>query len=360
MKAVVLVGGEGTRLRPLTLSTPKPMLPVAEVVMIERVVAHLGGHGIDEVILSMGYRPDAFVSTFPEGTCAGVRLTYAVEPHRLDTAGGIAFAARLAGLDETFVVMNGDVLADLDLGELIAFHRDRGCEATIALTPVDDPSAFGVVPTDERGRVTAFIEKPSASDAPTNLINAGFYVFEPAVIDRVPVDSVMHLESEVFPRMVEEGALFALASPLYWTDTGTPALYLQANLDYVRGLRGSPPAPGAKEREPGVWTLGAGVIDGSVVGASLVGDAVYVASGAAVEASVLGAGARVEAGAVVRGSLLLPGAVVGAGAVVERSIIGEGAVIGETASLSELTVVQGRASVAPGAALSGGRVAVHS
>ena len=200
MKAVVLVGGEGTRLRPLTFSTPKPMLPVAEVTMIERVVAHLGRHGIDEVILSMGYKPDAFLAAFPEGSCNGVRLTYAVEPQRLDTAGGIAFAARLAGLDETFVVMNGDVLSDLDLTELVAFHRERGGEATIALTPVDDPSAFGVVPTDEQGRVTAFIEKPPADEAPTNNINAGFYVFEPSVIDRVPVDAVMHLESEVFPQ----------------------------------------------------------------------------------------------------------------------------------------------------------------
>lgn len=360
MKAVVLVGGEGTRLRPLTFSTPKPMLPVAEVVMIERVVSHLGRHGIDEVVLSMGYRPDAFLSAFPEGTCSGVRLAYAVEPERLDTAGGIAFAARLAGLDETFVVMNGDVLSDLDLAELIAFHRDRGGEATIALTPVEDPSAFGVVPTDESGRVTAFLEKPPVDQAPTNLINAGFYVFEPSVIDRVPVDSVMHLESQVFPRMVEEGALYGLPSTLYWTDTGTPALYLKANLDYVRGLRGDPPAPGAKHRHSGVWTLGAGVLDGKIVGPSLVGDAVYVASGALVEESVLGAGARVESGAVVRRSLLLPGAVLRPGATVEHSIVGDGAVIGEGASLSDLSVVQGRATVEAGAAVSGGRVAVPS
>lgn len=355
----MLVGGEGTRLRPLTFSTPKPMLPVAEVAMIERVVAHLGRHGVDEVILSMGYKPDAFLAAFPEGTCNGVRLTYAVEPQRLDTAGGIAFAARLAGLDETFVVMNGDVLSDIDLGELIAFHRERGGEATIALTPVDDPSAFGVVPTDDHGRVMAFIEKPSADEAPTNNINAGFYVFEPSVIERVPVDAVMHLESEVFPRMVEEGVLFALPTSLYWTDTGTPPLFLQASLDYVRGLRGDAPAPGAKEREPGVWTLGASVIDGDVVAPCLVGDAAYVAAGATVEESVVGGGCRVEAGAKVTRSVLLPGSVVHAGAVVDHSIIGEGAVIGNDAEVRELTVVQGRATVDDGATVAGGRIGVE-
>lgn len=356
MKAVVLVGGEGTRLRPLTFTTPKPMLPVAEVPMIERVVGHLAGHGIDEVVLSMGYRPDAFLAAFPEGTCSGVRLSYAVEPERLDTAGGIAFAARAAHLDEAFVVVNGDVLSDLDVSELVAFHRERGGEATIALTPVDDPSAFGVVPTDERGKVTAFIEKPSREDAPTNFINAGFYVLEPRALDRIPVDTPMSIEREVFPPLVADGQLYALGSSLYWTDTGTPALYLQASLDYARGLRGDPPAPGAKAREPGVWTLGAGVIDGTVLPSSLIGDAAFVAGAATVEESVVGAGARVEGDAVVRHSLLLPGAVVHAGAVVEHSIIGEGAVVGAGATVTDLTVVQGRAVIEDGVALSGERV----
>lgn len=357
MRAVVLVGGEGTRLRPLTLSTPKPMLPVAEVPMIERVVAHLAGHGIDEVVLSMGYRPDAFLAAFPEGTCSGIRLTYAVEPERLGTAGGIAFAARAAGLHETFVVVNGDVLSDFDLSELVDFHRERGGEATIALTPVDDPSAFGVVPTDGSGRVTAFIEKPAREEAPTNNINAGFYVLEPSVLDRIPPDTAMSIEHEVFPPLVADGVLFALASSLYWTDTGTPPLYLQANLDYARGRRGDVPAPGAKEKRDGVWTLGAGVIDGDVQPSSLIGDAAFIASAATVEESVIGGGARVEGDAVVRNSLLLPGAVVQAGARVEHSIIGEGAVIGSGAIVTELTVVQGRAVVEPGAALAGERVA---
>jgi NDP-sugar pyrophosphorylase family protein len=356
MRAVVLVGGEGTRLRPLTLTTPKQMLPVAEVPMIERVMGHLADHAVDEAVLSMGYRPDSFLAAFPDNTCAGVKLTYAVEPDPLDTAGGIAFAARATGVEETFLVVNGDVLTDLDLTALIAFHGARSAEATIALTPVDDPSAFGVVPTDARGQVTAFIEKPPAGEAPTNLINAGFYVLEPSVLDRVPVDGRMNIEREVFPGLVDAGVCFALASAGYWIDTGTPSLYLRANLDYVRGLRGEPPAPGAKQRAAGVWTLGAAVIYGALVAPTLVGDAAYIAGGAHVEESIVGAGARVEGDASVRGSVLLPGAVVHEGARVVDSIVGEGAVVGAGASLEGCTVVQGRASVEAGSVLAGERV----
>src|SRR5256885_799585 len=151
LRAVVLVGGEGTRLRPLTWTTPKQMLPVAEVPMIERVLAHLADHGVDEAVLSLGYRPDAFITAFPDGRCAGVKLTYAVEPEPLDTAGAIRFAAHHAGIAERFLAVNGDVLTDVDIGALVAFHHARGAEATIHLTRVDDPSRFGVVPTADDG-----------------------------------------------------------------------------------------------------------------------------------------------------------------------------------------------------------------
>ncbi len=154
MLAVVLVGGEGTRLRPLTLTTPKQMLPVVGVPMLERVIGHLAAHGVDRAVLSLGYLPDAFLETYPDGRAAGIELTYAVEPEPLDTAGAVRFAASRAGIAETFVVVNGDVLTDLDLTGLVSFHRDRGAEGTIALHPVADPSAFGVVPTDDDGRVS--------------------------------------------------------------------------------------------------------------------------------------------------------------------------------------------------------------
>jgi mannose-1-phosphate guanylyltransferase len=361
VKAVVLVGGQGTRLRPLTLSTPKPMLPIVEVPMIERVAAHLAAHGVDEIVLSMGYRPDAFVEAFPDGMAGGARLSYAVEPEPLDTGGGIAFAARHAGLDagdEPFLVVNGDVLSDWDLGALVAFHRSRGAEATIALTPVPDPSAFGVVDSDGDGRVRAFVEKPAPGTAPSNHVNAGFYVFEPRVVSRMPVDTPLHVEGVTFPAMAADGVLYAMASDAYWTDTGTASLFLQANLDVVAGLprNAVPVAPGAAQRNDGVWLAGGPVIDGTVESPAFVGEAAYVGSGATVARSVIGAGARVERGALVEGSVLLPGALVHQGAEVRGSIVGAGAVIGEGARLSGLTVVQGGAEVAGGAVLDGERV----
>ncbi len=160
MRAVVLVGGLGTRLRPLTTSMPKQMLPVVHLPMVERVLAHLALHGIEDAVLSLGYRPDAFVSAYPDGHCAGVSMHYAVEPEPRDTAGAVRFAADHAGIEERFLVVNGDILTDLDVGKLIKFHDRNGAEGTIALHQVDDPSAFGVVPTDHDGRVAAFIEKP--------------------------------------------------------------------------------------------------------------------------------------------------------------------------------------------------------
>ena len=215
MRAVVLVGGEGTRLRPLTLTSPKQMLPVVGVPMIERVLGHLASHGIDEAVLSLGYLPNAFMQAYPDGAAAGVRLIYAVEPEPLDTAGALRFAAKFGGITETFVVVNGDVLTDLDLTGLVAFHRKRGAEGTIALHPVDDPSSFGVVPTDANGRVTAFVEKPPRDEAPTNEINAGTYVLEASVLDRIPEGGRVSIERETFPAMVRDGSLFAaLRRPL--------------------------------------------------------------------------------------------------------------------------------------------------
>lgn len=354
MRAVVLVGGEGTRLRPLTFTTPKQLLPVAEVTMIERVVSHLAAHGVDDVVLSMGYRPDAFLSMFPENRCAGVVLNYAVEPSPLDTAGAILFAARHAAIESTFLVVNGDVLTDMDLGALVEFHRLRKGEATISLVPVEDPSRFGVVPTDEGGRVSAFIEKPLPGEAPTNLINAGTYVLEPRVLDRIAPDRRASIERETFPSLVAEGSLFALASTSYWIDAGTPLEYRRANLDLLAGRRGEPPAPGARPAGERAWHLGGPVVDAPSTPGSLIGDAAFVGRKADVRDSVVGAGARVE-DASVSGSVLLPGAVVHNGATVTDSILGAGAVVGKGATVTGLAVVGDGARVAAGAHLDGVR-----
>lgn len=329
----MLVGGFGTRLRPLTLTTPKQMLPVAGRPMIEGVLGHLRDHGVDEVVLSLGYRPDAFTEAFPDATCAGVRLVYAVEPEPLDTAGAIAFAARHAGIDERFLVVNGDVLTDLDVRALVAFHDAAGAEGTIALTPVEDPSQFGVVPTDEDGRVQAFIEKPPPGEAPTNLINAGYYVLEASVLDRVPPGRKVNIERVTFPAIVADGRLYAKADGAYWLDVGTPERLLQASLDLLTGVR--PGGPGAD-----VLRCGAATVD----------------VGATVARSVLGDGCHLHDGSVVEDSVLLPGVVVGKGATVRRSVLGAGVVVGEGASVTELSVLGDGVTVEPGDDLVGVRL----
>ncbi|TMM10028.1 MAG: NDP-sugar synthase, partial [Actinobacteria bacterium] len=266
------------------------------------------------------------------------------------------FAASHGGIDDTFLVVNGDVLTDLDVSALVRFHRQRGAEASISLTPVDDPSRFGVVPTDADGRVLAFIEKPEPGRAPTNMINAGAYVLEPSVLDRIDRERRVSIERETFPAMVEAGRLFALASDSYWIDAGTPAQYLQAHRDLLSGARPGPPAPGAREAAPGVWVLGAPVIDGEVRPDSLIGAGARVASGACVVDSVVGAGARVDAGASLAGSVLLPGAAVAAGAAVDDSVVGTQAVIGESAVVRDLSVVGAGVVIDAGARVEGDRV----
>ena len=328
-RAVVLVGGFGTRLRPLTLNAPKQMLPVCGVAMLERVVARLGEYGVEEAVLSLGYRPDAFQEAYADNRCGGVQLSYAIEPEPLDTAGAIAFAARAAGIDETFFAFNGDVLTDLDLNALAETHQRSGGEATIHLMPVDDPSRFGVVPTDDDGRVLEFVEKPPPGEAPSNWINAGSYVLEPSVLDRINPGERSSIEREVFPAIAAEGKLFAFQSDVYWLDAGTPEAYVQAHLDELDGRRGTPPTPGA----------------GSTVDAT-----------AEVKRSYVGAGCTIAANASVTESVLMDGVTVEAGARIDRSIVAAGSTIGSGASVTDLTVVGFDQAVDSGASLADARV----
>ncbi|MGH9082102.1 MAG: sugar phosphate nucleotidyltransferase [Acidimicrobiales bacterium] len=353
MQAVVLAGGEGTRLRPLTLATPKQLLPVAEQPMIERVLGHLAGHGVDRAVLSLGYLPEAFVAAYPDGVVAGVRLSYAVEPEPLDTAGAIRFAAGQAQVDRTFVVVNGDVLTDLDLQALVAFHRRRRAEGTIALHPVADPSAFGVVATDDRGRVTAFVEKPSPEQAPTRLINAGTYVLEPSVLDRIAGGRRVSIERETFPAMVEGGRLYAREDGAYWLDAGTPATYLQAHLDLLEGRRPGSPVDGARRVAGGFWMLGRAHVAGKASSTCLVGDGAEVEAGADVDRSVVGAGCVVEAGATVVRSVLLAGARVGAGSSVSGSVLGPRSIVGKGGDIRPTSVLGHGVVVEPGAVIDG-------
>lgn len=328
MRAVVLVGGFGTRLRPLTNNTPKPMLPVGHHSIIESVVSQLARGGISEVVLALGFRPEPFAAAFPDGTCAGIPLTYAVEPEPLDTAGAIRFAAMAAGIDGTFVVVNGDVICDVDVAALVAFHRSSGAEGTVHLTAVENPSSFGVVVLDGSGVVQRFVEKPAPGAETSNLVNAGTYVLEPSVIERIPDGRKVSVEREVFPLMVADRTLFGLATDDYWLDTGQPHLYLRANLDLLDGRR-------QHER------------------CAAVAPGAIVAPSATIRHSVVGEGAVVGAGAVVEDSVLLPGASVGDGARVRDSIVAGS--VGAWASLSSC-VVGSTATIAEGLELTGARV----
>jgi mannose-1-phosphate guanylyltransferase len=280
--AVILAGGEGMRLRPLTEWLPKSMLPIANRPFLEHQIDHLRGHGVTRVILSCGYLPDPIRDHF------GDSLDYAIEPQPLGTGGAIGFAA--AGIGEAFVVCNGDVLTDLDLTALLAMHRARGARATIALHRVADPGPYGLVHTDPEGAVTAFVEKPGPDEVDVDTINAGTYVIEPEVLHLIESGRMVSVEREVFPRLIGTG-LWAKVDAGRWRDIGTPENYLAANL----------------ERMP----------DGGLIDPSAVVDAA-----ADVADSVIGAGARVEPGARVRCCVVLPGAIVRAGSAFDGQVVG--------------------------------------
>jgi mannose-1-phosphate guanylyltransferase len=326
MHAVVLVGGFGTRLRPLTNTVPKSMLPIAHVPLIERHIGQLERGGVDHVTLALGFLPQPFVEAFPDGRCGGVTLHYAIEPEPLDTAGAIRFAVEHTGIAETFVVANGDVLTDLSIADLVAAHRAADAEATIHLIGVDDPSAFGVVELEPSGRIVRFVEKPPLGTEPSNLINAGTYVLEPSVLARIPLGERSSIERDTFPTIAAGGRFHSLATDDYWIDAGRPELYRRANIDLVNGTRDEV-CPAIAE--------GADVAGDAVVGASVVGVA------------TIGAGARVT------GSVVLPGARIGPGAVVEDSIVA--GAVGRDAVLVR-TVVGADAKISDGEHLRDARV----
>jgi NDP-sugar pyrophosphorylase family protein len=313
----------------------------------------------------MGYLPDAFHTHFAHDGAGhdvfgGVVLRYAVEDEPLGTAGAIRFAAQ--GIDDRIIVCNGDVLTGLDLDAMVAFHDRQGAEVTISLTQVDDPSAFGVVPTQADGGVIAFVEKPAPDKAPSNWINAGTYVIEPAFLQRIPPRLNVSVERETFPRMLAEpGLLYGYQSDAYWLDIGTPQKYLEAHADALAGKLSKPPAPGACETEPGVWLQGDATVEpgARVIAPALIGDGARIEAGARVGASVLGAGAVVEAGTELERAVLHAGACVSHGGRVQDSVVGADAVLKPDVSLTGETIVGAGVTVASGRRISGGRITVE-
>jgi len=333
MKALLLVGGEGTRLRPLTIHQPKSIVPIFnrpflhyQLDLIKQVPE------IDEVILSLNYQPKRIEEVFGDGREAGINIRYVVEPTPLGTAGGVKYAAR--GVDDTLVVFNGDVLTQVDLAGLIAFHRKRRARATIVLTPVENPSAYGLVETDEDGNILRFLEKPKADEITCDTINAGIYVLEPSTFDRIPDGVAWSMERSFFPSFVDRRETF-MASIYrdYWIDIGTPDKYMQVHRDIMDGRYSVAPFNG----QPSVtWVSpGAKVDPGSRIEApAFVDEGCVISAGARIGPyTVLGKNSHVEEDANVSGAIVWPDTRIGREAEVGSAIIGRGSRIGRNASV---------------------------
>ena len=314
MRAIVLVGGEGTRMRPLTRTIPKPLLPLVDRPFLQRLLEHLGRHGVEHVTLSSPYLEEAFAS-FLRAWSTRPEIDWVTEAEPLGTGGAVANAARALG--ETFLVGNGDILTDLDVTGLVGAHRGAGAVATIALTPVQDARPFGLVELDNERRVLAFREKPA--ELVPGLVNAGTYVLEPEAMRGVVPGRATSIEREVFPALIAtHRTVLGYPSDVYWIDVGTPEKYLQATFDVLRGR-----IEGLSYARPHVdpsAEVEAGAKLGPLV---VVGPGARVASGATVEDAVLMEGSSVESGATVRGSILGPWAIVGARALLQGAVLAD-------------------------------------
>ena len=328
--AVILVGGMGTRLRPLTLSAPKPMLPTAGVPFLTHLIGRIREAGITHVVLGTSYRAEVFESYFGDGSQFGVEIEYVVETEPLGTGGGIRNVAdRLRG--ERALIFNGDILSGVDLRALLERHDEARADVTLYLTKVDDPRAFGCVPTDADGRVQAFLEKDP--NPVTDQINAGTYVFNRDVVESIPAGRPVSVERETFPGLLAAGrSIVGHVDVTYWRDLGKPSDFVAGSADLVLGIAPSPAVPGPRGE---ALVLPGAAVDASarLTGGTAVGAGCQVGADAAIEASVLFDGANVAAGAVVRRSVIGFGASIGEGAVVEDAVIGDRARVGARVEL---------------------------
>jgi mannose-1-phosphate guanylyltransferase len=328
--AVILVGGLGTRLRPLTLSAPKPMLPTAGLPFLTHLLSRIAEAGIEHVVLGTSYKAGVFESEFGDGSKLGLRIEYVVEDEPLGTGGAIANVANKLRHD-TAMVFNGDVLSGADLGALLDRHERNAADLTLHLVRVGDPRAFGCVPTDADGLVTAFLEK--TQDPPTDQVNAGCYVFSREVINRIPTGRPLSLEREVFPSLLSDGLkVCGYVDATYWRDMGTPEDFVRGSADLVRGIAPSPALDG--QRGEKLVHDGAGVAPGALlIGGTVVGRGAEIGAGARLDGAVIFDGARVEAGATIERSIIGFGSRIGPRALIRDGVIGDGADIGARCEL---------------------------
>ena len=346
MKAILLAGGKGTRLRPLTVNTPKPIVPIFnrpflryQLDLLKQIPA------IDEAILSLNYQPGRIEDLIGDGRDSGIKLRYVVEPMPLGTAGAVKYAEQY--LDDTVIVFNGDVLTQIDLSAVVRLHRERAARATIVLTPVDNPSAYGLVETDDEGNVRRFLEKPTADEISCNTINAGIYIIEPDTLDRIPKETNWSIERSFFPSLVERGERFvAYVSHGYWIDIGTPAKYRQVHGDIMDGRFAA--APFGNRPATTIIAKSAKIDrDVTIDSPCFIDEGVVVKAGASVGPyTVLGRDCKVREGARLDGAIVWPYAEIEQDARLDHAILGRGCHIGQCATLGPETILGDKSIVA--------------
>ena len=345
-KAVILVGGEATRLRPLTCNTPKIMIPVLNRPFFEHLVGYLKKHNVVDIILAVGKSAEQIQDCFGDGGKFDVRLTYSIENLPLGTAGAVKNAERF--LDDSFIVLNGDIFTDIDLGAMMRLHRKNKAIASLALTPVEDPTIYGVVETDSEGRVKHFIEKPSRDKVTTNVINAGIYVLEPGILSCVPPNTFSMFERDVFPPLLEKGqVVYGYPFQDYWIDIGTPDKYFKLQRDLLRRYVGN----------KGIKFEGESFVHPSarIEGPAIIGEGCFIDRNSIVRGSaVLGARCRVEEGAVVEGAVLWQDCQVGKGAKLRNCLVACRCRVGEESEILDDCVLGDDVLVGKGARLSKG------
>ena len=337
MKAILLVGGEGTRLRPLTYTIVKAMVPILNRPFIEYVFRYLSSHKIREIILAMGYKPDCITDYFGDASQLGTELIYSVETEPLGTAGAVKNAEQ--HIDDAFFVMNGDIFTDLDLTEMLRFHKNKNAKVTIALAPVDDPTRFGVVETDSTQRVTRFVEKPKPEQITSNMINAGVYIIERDILNRVPQGKRCMFERDVFPTLLSEGKpVFGYATDAYWIDTGTPEQYLQLNRDLMFGKSVQ------VDFRPDEIRINEGASvnpQAKLTGPILVDGACSVGEDAQIKGPVtIGTGCTIKDGAIIENSILWQNVTIGERATLKDCIVASNSYIDNNACVECATIAQ--------------------
>ncbi len=344
MKAVILVGGQATRLRPLTTNTPKAIVPVLNTPFLEHVFGHLQRHGVNEIVLAQHHLAGPIEDYLGDGSRFGVSITYIIEEEARGTAGAVKNVEKYLDDADAFLVLNGDVIIDLDITAMVDLHRQHGAIATIALTPVEDPTAYGLIETDAEGRVTRFLEKPDWSEVTTNMINAGIYVLERKVLTRIPPETKVSIERETFPLLVDDGQpVYACPSHGYWMDMGTPEKYLQLHRDLLEGkstwyLPELPDEvrigercdihPDARIKGPAVigdgCTIGRGV---NITGPAVIGNGCTLGKDSIVENSVLWSGTRSGERVTVRNSVVANDCRLNTGSHIENAVLGDNVTI---------------------------------